>query len=83
MMIIVLRISHCNTFNTNKVVNKLLYMNMSVAVRLPGAKDQTESGWNVGEITVKILSLHFSNMSRNENTFILEREIHSCPSRKY
>lgn len=47
-------ISHCSTFNTDKMVNKLLYTNnRSVALRLLGAKNQTETGWNVGEITVK------------------------------
>lgn len=61
MIILVRCISHCSTFNTDKMVNKLLYTNnRSDALRLPGAKNQTETGWNVGEITIKTLSEHCS-----------------------
>lgn len=39
-------------FNTDKIVNELFSTNiMSAAARLPGAENQTETGWNVGEIT--------------------------------
>lgn len=38
--------------NTDKMANELFGTNnMSVAARLPGAENQTETGWNVGEIT--------------------------------
>lgn len=55
-------------FNTDKLVYQLLCTNnMSVAARLPGAKNQTETGWNVGEI---ILSHHW-----NSNSCILFIEV--------
>lgn len=58
----------CCAFNTDKLIYQLLCTNtVSVAARLPGAKNQTETGWNVGEI---ILTQHW-----NSNSCILFIEV--------
>lgn len=44
-------------------------MCLPLSLRLLGAKDKRESGWNVGEKTIVILSQIFSaNVRRNPNT---------------
>lgn len=44
-------------------------MCLPFSLRLLGAKDETESGWNVGEKTIATLSQIFpANVKRNPNT---------------